>query len=72
MALVQQVRFSIFSQQEIKQVQNEVIQLEDLVERKGVAEKKIQQSKASKRGGIYAPNELDDALPRTITKKQEN
>jgi hypothetical protein len=72
MALVQQVRFSIFSQQEIKEVQNEVIQLEDLAERKNIAEKKIQQSQLSKRGGIFEPNELDETLPSAITKKQGN
>lgn len=72
MAVVEQVRFSIFSQQEIQQVQNEVIELEDLAERKGIAEEKIQQSQLSKRGGIFAPNELDATLPAAITKKQGN
>lgn len=72
MALVQQVRFSIFSQQEIKEAQNEVVALEDLAERKGIAEKKIQQSQLEKRGGIFEPNELDATLPAAITKKQGN
>ena len=70
MALVEQVRFSILSQQDIRELQNEVMQLEDLAERKNVAEKKIQESKLDKRGGIFAPNELDDTLPQAITKKQ--
>ncbi len=72
MALVQQVRFSIFSQQEIQEAQNEVMQLEDLAERKGIAEQKMQQSDLSKRGGIFAPNELEDALPSAITKQHGN
>jgi len=72
MAVVEQVRFSIFSQQEIQQIQNEVIQLEDLADRKDVAEQKIQQSELAKRGGIFAPNELDATLPAAITKKQGN
>ncbi len=72
MAVVEQVRFSIFSQQEIQQLQNDVIEIEDLAERKDVAEKKIQQSDLAKRGGIFAPNELDATLPAAITKKQGN
>ncbi len=72
MAVVEQVRFSIFSQQEIIELQNDVIQLEDLAERKDVAEQKIQQSELAKRGGIFAPNELDATLPSAITKKQGN
>jgi len=72
MALVEQVRFSIFSQQEIIQVQNEVMELEDLAERKQIAEQKIQQSELARRGGIFAPNELDATLPSAITKKQGN
>jgi len=72
MALVEQVRFSIFSQQEIQELQNDVIELEGLAERKDIAEKKIQQSELEKRGGIFAPNELDATLPAAITKKQGN
>lgn len=72
MAVVEQVRFSIFSQQDIQDVQNDVMKLEDLAERKDVAEEKIQQSDLSKRGGIFAPNELDATLPSAITKKQGN
>jgi len=72
MAVVEQVRFSIFSQQEIQQLQNDVIKIEDLAERKDVAEKKIQESELAKRGGIFAPNELDATLPSAITKKQGN
>ena len=72
MAVVEQVRFTIFSQQEIQQLQNDVIQLEDLAERKDIAERKIQQSQLAKRGGIFAPNELDATLPSAITKKQGN
>ena len=72
MAVVEQVRFSIFSQQEIQQLQNDVIELEDLAERKDIAGKKIQESQLAKRGGIFAPNELDATLPSAITKKQGN
>lgn len=72
MALVEQVRFSIFSQQEIQELQNDVIELEDLADRKDIAEKKIQQSELARRGGIFAPNELDATLPAAITKKQGN
>ena len=72
MAVVEQVRFSVFSQQDIQEIQNEVMQLEDLAERKDVAEQKIQQSELAKRGGIFAPNELDATLPAAITKKQGN
>ncbi len=72
MALVQQVRFSIFSQQEINELQNEVMTLEQLAERKEAAEQKITQSKLEKRGGIFAPNELDGSLPGAITKRQGN
>ena len=72
MAVVEQVRFTIFSQQEIQQLQNDVIELEDLAERKDIAEQKIQQSQLAKRGGIFAPNELDATLPSAITKKQGN
>ena len=72
MAVVEQVRFSIFSQQDIREIQNDVMKIEDLAERKNVAEEKIQQSKLSKRGGIFAPNELDDVLPSAITKKEGN
>jgi len=72
MAVVEQVRFSIFSQQEIQELQNDVIQLEDLAERKDIAEQKIQQSDLAKRGGIFAPNELDATLPSAITKRQGN
>ena len=70
MAVVEQVRFSIFSKENIKDLQNEVMQLEDLAERKNVAEQKIQESQLAKRGGIFAPNELDDTLPQAITRKQ--
>ena len=70
MALVQQVRFSVFSQQDIRELQNEVMQLEDLAERKNLAEQKIRESQLAKRGGIFAPNELDDTLPQAITRKQ--
>ena len=48
------------------------MQLENLAERKDVAEKKIQQSELARRGGIFAPNELDATLPSAITKKQGN
>jgi len=72
MAVVEQVRFSIFSQQDIQELQNEVIQLEDLAERKNIAEKKIQQSQQEKRGGIFAPNELDATLPSVILKNPLN
>lgn len=72
MALVEQVRFSIFSQQEIQELQNDVIEIEDLAERKDIAEEKIQQSQLARRGGIFAPNELDATLPAAITKKQGN
>jgi hypothetical protein len=68
MAVVEQVRFSIFSQQEIQQLQNDVIEIEDLAERKDVAEKKLQELQQAKRGGIFAPNELDETLPFAITK----
>jgi len=70
MAVVEQVRFSIFSQQDIKELQNDVMQLEKLADRKDAAEKKIQESQLAKRGGIFAPNELDETLPRAITRKQ--
>jgi len=70
MALIQQVRFSIFSAKERQELQNEVMNLETLAERKNVAEKKIQESQLDKRGGIFAPNELDDTLPQAITRKQ--
>lgn len=70
MAVVEQVRFSIYSQQDIKELQNEVMQLEKLADRKDVAEKKIQESQQAKRGGIFAPNELDETLPQAITRKQ--
>jgi len=72
MAVVEQVRFSIFSQQDILELQNDVIQLEDLAERKDVAEQKIQQSELARRGGIFAPNELDATLPSAITKRHGN
>ena len=47
MAVVEQVRFSIFSQQEIQELQNDVMEIEDLAERKEIAEQKIQQSPSS-------------------------
>ena len=72
MALVSQVRFSIFSQDEMQQLQNEVMNLEELSERKQLAEEKISQSKLEKRGGIFAPNELEDVLPSAITRQHGN
>jgi len=72
MAVVEQVRFTIFSEQEIQKLQNEVIEIEDLAERKDIAEKKLQELQQAKRGGIFAPNELDATLPSAITKKQGN
>jgi hypothetical protein len=72
MAVVEQVRFSIFSQQEIKELQNDVMDLEELAERKNIAEQKIRKTSLAKRGGIFGPNELDDALPSAITKKEGN
>lgn len=72
MAVVGQVRFSIFSQQDIQEIQNDVVKLEGLAERKNVAEEKIQQSELARRGGIFAPNELDATLPAAITKRQGN
>jgi len=72
MALVQQVRFSIFSKQEIKDLENQVMTLEKISERKKIAEQKIAESKLEKRGGIFAPGELEDVLPRTITRRHGN
>jgi len=72
MAVVQQVRFSIFSKQEIKDLENEVMNLEKLSERKNIAEEKISKSKLEKRGGIFAPGELEEVLPRVITKRHGN
>lgn len=70
MALIQQVRFNIFSKKERQELQNEVIGLEELAERKNAAVQKINKSKLAKRGGIFAPNELDATLPSAITKKE--
>ena len=72
MAVVEQVRFSIFSHQEIQELQNDVMQIEELAERKEIAEQKIQQSDIFTRGGIFAPNELDATLPSAITKRHGN
>jgi len=72
MPVVERVRFTIFSQQDIQEIQNEVMVIEDLVKRKDIAEQKIQESQLAKRGGIFAPNELDATLPSAITKKQGN
>ena len=72
MAVIQQVRFSIFSKDELKELENEVMSLEELSERKQLAEDKISKSKLDKRGGIFAPNELEDTLPRAITKQHGN
>jgi len=69
MALIQQVRFSIFSGKERQELQNEVMDLEDLAERRDIAVQKINKSKLEKRGGIFAPNELDEVLPSVITKR---
>lgn len=71
MALVQQVRLAIFSKDDLKEVERDVIQIEKLAQRKVVAEKKIQ-TNLSKRGGIFAPGQLGSALPKTITKAQED
>ncbi len=72
MAVIQQVRFSIFSKDEISQLQNEVMNLEELAKRKQLAEEKITQSKLEKRGGIFAPHELEDVLPSAITRQHGN
>jgi len=72
MAVVNQVRFSIFSKSEMQELQNEVVNLEELSERKQLAEEKITQSKLEKRGGIFAPNELEDVLPSAITRQHGN
>lgn len=65
MALVQQVRLAIFSKDDLKEVERDVIQIERLAQRKVVAEKKIQ-TNLSKRGGIFAPGQLSN-LPKQKT-----
>ena len=72
MALVEQVRFSIISKQEIQELQNDIFEIEQLAERKKLAEQKIQRGGAQNRGGIFAPNELDQTLPSVITKGEKN
>lgn len=70
MALVQQVRLAIFSKDDLREIEQDVIQIEKLAQRKVVAEKKIQ-TNLSRRGGIFAPGQLGDSLPKQITKQEE-
>ncbi len=70
MALVQQVRLAIFSKDDLKEVERDVIQIEKLAQRKVVAEKKIQ-TNLSGRGGIFAPGQLGASLPKQITQAKE-
>jgi len=69
MAIVQQVRLSIFSKDDLKEIEHDVINIEKLAQRKFVAEKKIQTS-SSKRGGIFAPDELSN-LPKQRTRLED-
>ena len=66
MALVQQVRLAIFSKDDLKEVERDVIRIEKLAQRKVVAEKKIQ-TNLSGRGGIFAPGQLGSSLPKQRT-----
>jgi len=45
MAVVQQVRVDIFSRDELKDIENDVMQLESLVQRKDVAQSRIKQKR---------------------------
>lgn len=69
MPVIKEVRLEILSREEINNLQNEVIQIEKLADRKAAAESRITQKKG--RGGIFEPNQLDEALPRSVTKRQE-
>jgi hypothetical protein len=70
MAVVQQVRLAIFSRDDLKEIERDVIQVERLAQRKVVAEKKIQ-SNLSRRGGIFAPGLQGDSLPKHLTRQQD-
>jgi len=72
MTLVNQVRISIFSKDEMNELKNEVVNLEELSERKQLAKEKITQSQLEKRGGVFAPHELEDVLPSAITRQHGN
>lgn len=67
MAIVQQVRLSIFSKDDLKEIENDVIQMEKLAQRKVVAEKRMQTM--PQRGGIFAPNQLGN-MPKQKTMAQ--
>jgi len=74
MAVVEQLtlRAIIPSTQEIQELQNAVIKIESLAERTEVAERKIRQSSQERRGGIFGKDSDTTALPRTITRRNED
>ena len=74
MALVEQItlRAIIPSTQEIQELQNTVIKIESLAERTETAENKIRQSSEVRSGGIFSKDTDTTALPRTITRRNED
>ncbi len=74
MAVVEQLtlRAIIPSTQEIQELQNTVIKIESLAERTETAEKKIRQPSKDRRGGIFGKDTDTTALPKSITKANED
>ena len=77
MPVIRKIRLNILSKDDIKELENNIIQLESLAKRKEAATKKVNEVRARKgktigpSGTIFKGTDGDEALPREITKKMK-